>query len=134
MTTVLATMQRAMAAWDAADWDAYAAAHSPDLVVIDHRPASLGSLDGRDAYLGATRVMREMFVAATTHIEQRRISPRGGIAQARITCTDDAGREVEVGFTGLAVVREGLIERMELFGPDQLDEATARFHELGLDG
>ena len=120
---VMAAMQRAMAAWDAADWDAYGAAHKADLVVVDHRPASLGSLDGRDAFVGATRVMREMFAAADSLIEQKRVSPHGGIAHVVVTCTDDTGRDVELEFTGLAVVRDGLIERMELFGAGQLDAA-----------
>jgi len=123
---------RAMRAWDAADWEAYRGLHTEDLVVVDHRPASLGSIQGRETYLDATRVMREMFVAANTGIvEQHRLFAHGSVAQTSITCVSDTGLEVAVETVTLNTIRDGRMDRIEFFPVEQLEEALARFDDLG---
>lgn len=124
--------ERARAAWDAADWAAYGSAHTEDLVVVDHRPASLGTIQGRETWLEATRVMREMFVSAATRvIEQYAVAAYGSLAHTRITCVTHAGLEIEVENATLNTVRDGLMNRIEFFPIEHVDEAVARLDELG---
>jgi hypothetical protein len=128
--TILANNQRSVDAWARADWDEYAAAVTPDLVVVDHRPASLGAIEGRDAFISATRVLREMLADASVELVQYAINPRGALAQNTVIAEDPSGGRIEVSFVVLSTVRDGVMDRMEMYPLEDLDLAKRRFQEL----
>jgi ketosteroid isomerase-like protein len=127
---VLSLNKRATAAWETANWEAYAAVMTDDIVVVDHRPASLGTVEGREAYIAATRVLREMLSDVTNStVTQYRVHPRGSVAQTLVRGDAD-GSDFEIAFIALNTIRDGAMDRMELYPVEELDTALARFDEL----
>ena len=89
-------------------------------------------MQGREAYIEAMRVMREMFAVTDTRtIEQHRVAPHGSVAHMAIWCVDDTESEFEVDIVNLNTVRAELMDRIEFFPVERLADALARLDELG---
>jgi hypothetical protein len=103
-----------------------------DAVEVDHRPASLGILEGRDAIRQATAALRGLSSAQRWRVADV-FGFTGDIAFTEFV---SEGRNDEGGAVQFRVVvinqfsDDGLILQSELYRPDQIDEAFARFDEL----
>ena len=113
-------------------WDEFRSLVSPDVVIVDHRPASLGSMTGVDAYIEAVsqlqRVMSEYVIYAPVVYE---ISERVSLAQYKVVGTSVEGSPVELVFLSVGTVdADGVLERIEWFSLDAFDDALARYRVL----
>lgn len=114
------------------DWDRVRAVYASNIVSIDHRPGSYGSLEGADAHVERHRTMVE--IAPDYRQVLRKIvamSEVAGLVDAFAVATGLGGptyvaRLVLAGYSAT----EDRIDRFEYFGPEQLDLAMARYHEL----
>jgi hypothetical protein len=104
-----------------------------DAILIDHRPASLGTLRGRDDIRGAIAALGGL----ATHESWRltdimALSERTSLLELTSDGHNDEGGPVQFRVINiLQYGEEGLQQRSELFRPDQIDEAFRRFDELG---
>lgn len=131
VSIVLAQNELFRTAWVNADWDVHQGVLTPDLEFVDHRPASLGPMHGRRAYIEATRVIREMFTEVESRvIEQHVVAPFGSLAHTALRCTTIDGGEVEIETLNLNIYRGEAICRIEFFPPDRLDDALRRIETL----
>ena len=114
------------------DWATYRALTDPEIVLVDHRPASLGEIHGVDAVLNVLqtlaplmRGMKPRVVAYPALADDRTLT------ELVATGTAEHGGEVEMAHLRLQQYRDGRVVRAELFPVDALDDALARFDELG---
>jgi class 3 adenylate cyclase len=104
---------------------------SDDAVVVDHRPASLGTLEGREAIRAAGRALRDL---APLH---RHITDVLGCDENHFLVavvaegTDDHGGSVQIETLAIGWFDDdGHHCRAEWYAPDQINEALARFDEV----
>jgi len=114
-------------------FEEYRASFTEDLVVEDRRRTGVGRIDGRDAYLESVKVLWEL--APDTQFEMGRYWPaydrHAAITTLRRSGTVADGGAYEVPYLVLMVLGpDGRIAFMELFEPEALNQALARFEEL----
>lgn len=119
-------MWRAMLAYNRGDLDGYAAHLAPDLVTVDHRPASLGEFHTRGAWLAWLREMETL--TSNRRFELRSVRWERDVVRIDMTArgTNATGGEYETPLVGVALSGR----RQELFAPEQEEEAERRFDEL----
>jgi hypothetical protein len=120
-------------AFNEQDADKWRAQLAEDLVVVDHRLAGMGRIDGADAY--TTSIVALWELAPVTRAETGWVWSAfdhcGGVTTLRrIGTVPDGGGEFESECLYLYLVTEAHITHVELFELDALDEALARFNEL----
>jgi hypothetical protein len=108
------------------------AALPDDFVFDDHRRTGLGRLEGADAFVASLAwpfeqapdsVVETLYTVATAQ--------HGDLVMAHSFGTlAESGGEVESVYVRLGLYRGGRIVGMELFEPEDLDVARARFEEL----
>ncbi len=115
------------------DWLAYADCIAADFVMEDHRPASGGTITGRDEFVRYTRAMVDVMPGAHFLVRPEiiAIAPDRMLRQRRLVQTNDDGSVTEFADVSIVAFREGLLSRIEQFPIDEADAALARFHELG---
>lgn len=114
-----------------ADWDELRSLCSDDLVVADHRPASLGELDGADRYVEAVRQLRDVIPDIYSYVaEVHALTEVGGVVDFVTRGTSIDGSSVELLFKAVALYDSGRASRIEFFPVDQLDDALARWEAL----
>jgi hypothetical protein len=120
-------------AMDARDWDALASAAlvTPDFVFEDHRPMGAGVLS-RDEFIALICAMVELRPDAILRLDHiLAFDDRGSLFVAH-WAGDAAAGQFEIPSIGVdAAAADGRMRRSDLFAPDQLDEAWARFTALG---
>ena len=120
--------ERAIAA---RDWEALAAAFAPGFVSEDHRSVGVWSLDSGADYLAGIRVLFDLApdaVVRTYHVlglDERRF-----LAVTGSTGTREGGAFELWAVTVESHGADGRIERLNLFGLDQLEQARARYAAL----
>ncbi|HVE94626.1 MAG TPA: nuclear transport factor 2 family protein, partial [Acidimicrobiales bacterium] len=112
--------------------DAVAAPLAPDLVHVDHRPASLPDMNepsGLVSYLGRTvEVVPDLTMRLTAvHV----LDDRGAVFTIVQSGATPEGMPIEFSLHAADLVADGLIKRIEVFPEDALDAALARFAALG---
>lgn len=118
------------AAFAAADWDRFHELLAPDIRTVEHRQVGWEARD-RDSYVASTRALREMadkFVARNLAVP--RVSAAGGVTLWEFRGTYGDAGQFERGFATVLLVRDGLVQVLELFATEELDAAIARFDEL----
>ncbi len=118
----------AIRAMNAHDLERLLAALPRDFVLHDHRRVGLGRIEGADAFaesLAAAFALAEDFTVETLYVIAN--ESHGELAMARAFGTLAGGGEFEAVY--LRVIAHA--GTMELFEPDDLTHARARFAELG---
>ena len=105
---------------------------SDDAVLVDHRPASLGTLSGREAIAKAAKALRDLGPNAQRRmVDVPALTERVSVFEIRTEGAVDGGGSFELTVFAVSEVdSNGLCRRQEWFGPDQRAEALARFDEL----
>jgi class 3 adenylate cyclase/ketosteroid isomerase-like protein/tetratricopeptide (TPR) repeat protein len=113
------------------DWDAYRSLMDNDIVLVDHRPVSLGELRGVDAVLDALQALTPLVRDARPRaIAIHGLATDRTLIQMTASATDEHGGEVEMTHLRIQQYRDGLVVRVELFPITAFAVAKARFDEL----
>lgn len=125
---------RVVAAWAKAareyDLDAKADLLAEHAEQIDHRPMGFGVMD-RSAVLAATTTLANDTDVAVAPVVFR-LAPWGVLSTfEQLEIVGHDGWTVAIESVALVAISDGQIRTIELFAPDQLDDALARFDELG---
>jgi hypothetical protein len=113
----------------ARDWEQLASVFAPDLLIEDHRPLGVFTVRSRDEYVASVRSLLELRPEARLRVDH-------------VLALDDRRSLTVVHWEGVetfeipaAVVTEygldGVRRREDVYSLEQLDEAWARFAELG---
>jgi hypothetical protein len=132
---VLDLDRRMSRAYEERDWETFANLHADDFVMIDHRPVSVGGLSGRQAAVEYNRTLVDL--APDVRVispEIIAIAPDRALRRLRMIGSTPDGSDMELESLGLGVHRKGRVKRIEFFPRDSLEEAMARFEELGSEG
>src|SRR5262249_50868993 len=102
-----------------------------DFVLVDHRPARLGVIEGADAYVEFLAAYWDLApdsqVAIVCSLAHARYGS-AGLARPFGTLRD--GGAFESPHASVSIVANGRITRIEMFEPEHVDAALARFAEL----
>jgi hypothetical protein len=101
-----------------------------DAVIDDHRPASLGTIN-RETWFESIRRLRELVPYRSIDTKFHALAGDRAVVQVLFTGETEYGAEAEVHFQCTFLIREGRLARIEPFAFDRLDDALARFEELG---
>jgi len=107
------------------------AALADEFVLDDHRPARLGLIEGADvwaeSWAGLLDLAPDAQIAAGSTLAYARY---GSVGLPRIFGTLRDGGTFENPTASVAIVADGRITRLELFEPEHVEAALARFAEL----
>ncbi|HXJ34119.1 MAG TPA: nuclear transport factor 2 family protein [Candidatus Eisenbacteria bacterium] len=107
------------------------AALADDFVLDDHRPARLGVIEGADAWVEACAATWDLAPNSQIAVACTLAHARYGSAiLVRLSGTLRDGGVFESPSVAVFIVADGRITRQELFEPEQVDAALARFAEL----
>jgi hypothetical protein len=99
-----------------------------DFVLLDRRRTGLAQFDGVDAYLASVAAYYELSPDARFEVlHYASIAPHGFVGLNRWSGTNTEGGGFESVFVGLSLCRGERVCRVELFEPDDLETALARF-------
>jgi ketosteroid isomerase-like protein len=117
-------------AYNERDWEALRALLATDFQLVDHRLTGWGTLDA-DGHVQFLRTMVDLVPDQQTRvIAVPRANQHGGVAVTRGGGVDRNGAEVEFLMVSLALRRDRLQSRHEIFAVEDLDRAVERFDEL----
>ncbi len=118
-------------ALDARDWEATRECYAPDLVLVDHRPLSFGTLD-REQWIASIQANDELSVGLTWDVFRVLAWNERGFAVGirRLGTIPDGGGPFENELFTVALTGEGRIARYEIFDDVDAERAAARFEEL----
>ncbi len=128
---VSALMRARSRAWACRDWEAIAAQLGPALVCHDHRLLGWGTLRGAAAWVQTQQSLVELAPDVRTRVDHVRISERGSLTEQMGVGSRDGGA-FELAYLRVNELDElGKIQRIDLYDPGQLEQARARFDEIG---
>jgi len=109
----------------------FRAALADDFVFADHRPARLGLIEGADAWAESWAVLLDLAPDAQIAIGSTLAYARNGsVGLGRTFGTLRDGGTFENPYASVSIVVDGRITRIEMFEPEHVDTALARFAEL----
>jgi DNA-binding SARP family transcriptional activator len=122
-------------AYNARAWDRYGPLFADDVVIVDHRPASLGTLRGQEA-IRALQARVELAPSMRSHVIAVEAVDHGTVfAVSGIRgYWDRLDSGVDVMTSNVYTVAEGRVQRLEMLWTDDRDAAFARFDELRRSG
>ena len=125
-------LQGAMsAAITAGDWDTYRSLLADDVVVVDHRPASMGEFTGADELVRRNRTLSELMGGALVAVvEFLRVSGATGVQRLAVHGRNSEGGDVDLDTLIVVRIDGGKGSRFEYFALDALDDALACFEQL----
>jgi class 3 adenylate cyclase/tetratricopeptide (TPR) repeat protein len=126
----LETMQRLQGAAAARDWEALSAVHAPDFVVEDHSPLGWGTLD-RPAYLESVQALAALAPDSRIRTDHLWLCDRGALGVHVELGTREGGAFEQPRVTVSELDAHGRERRRDVYTLGQLDEAQARFEEIG---
>ena len=113
------------------DLDRLRAALSDDYVVNDHRRTGIGRLESAGRYVASVAALFEQTSELTVEILYVVAAEKHGhLAMTHTFGTLADGGEFELVYVWLELFRRGRVVGQELFEPEDLDVARARFEEL----
>jgi hypothetical protein len=117
-------------ALNAQDFERFRSLCVEDEVVVDHRPASMGTMgpDELVEFLRAGAALRQSARLSITAVHA--LGTRAACYTVQSSGVTTAGGDVEWQFVCVRAVQGGLATREEYFPLDRLDDALARFQEL----
>jgi len=112
-------------------WEAVRACFAPDLVLVDHRPLSLGTLD-REQWIASMQAVDELGDGVIWEVFRVLAWSEQGfvVAVRRFGTIADGGGPFEVDAIMTALIVDGRIQRSEIFGEADAERAVARFEAL----
>jgi hypothetical protein len=117
-------------AYSSSDWVAFKDVFASDLVVVDHRPASAGTL-GRDAFVSYIRELVDLMHGVNVYASEIPALAAGhGLFQTEVIGHNDAGGDVEISLLVHVEARESRIARLDAFPLDEQDVALALFEAV----
>jgi ketosteroid isomerase-like protein len=113
------------------DWEAVRECFAPDLVVVDHRPLSLGTLD-REPWIASLQAVDELGDGVVWEVFRVLACNEQGFVKGvrRLGTIAGGGGPFENEVYAAALVADGRIQRYEVFGEADAERAVARFAEL----
>ena len=121
-------MFEALRAINAHDLDRLRAAMPDDFVFHDHRRTGVGQLEGAAAYVASLTALFELAPDVTIEtLYTVATEKHGELVMAHMFGTLADGGEFEIVFVRLALYQDGRGVGAELFEPEDLDVARARF-------
>ncbi len=113
------------------DWEGLAGLCSPTFVQHDHRRlAVLGTTRGGEAWTQNFRALVELAPDSTYRAEHVRSAPGGAVVVGGFQGTRDGGSFEIPNLVVMEVDGSGALARTDVYEPDQLDQALARFDAL----
>src|SRR5262249_36428002 len=122
--------QRIQRANAARDLEALAALCTPEFVVEDHSPLGWGTLD-RPAYLESLKALFALTRASRVRPDHLWLCDRGMLGVHVVLGTHEGGAFEQPRVTVSEIDAQGRERRRDIYTPDQLDEARARFDAIG---
>ena len=112
-------------------WEAVRECLAPDLILVDHRPLSFGTLD-REQWIASLQVVDEISDGVIWEVFRVLAWSEQGfvVAVRRFGTIADGGGPFEVDAILTALVVDGRIQRSEIFGEADAERAVARFEAL----
>ena len=120
------------AAVNARNWDALRSVFSLDFRLVDRRLIGWGELHGQDAYVNVVKSAVEL--SSDFHLEREPLVLGTRANVVRILAhghANDGGGEWEIESLSVALIEHRLFSYFELFDGSNVDEALARFEEIG---
>ncbi len=111
-------------------WDAMTRLFGPEFTLHDHRPVGFGDVVGAAAYVDLLRSLPDLAPDAELRVDHLRTAERGFLFQCAWQGTRDGGAFETPFVMAMEVAAEGVILRADAYGPEQLEQARARFAEL----
>ena len=111
------------------DWEAFAAAYTPDFVMYDHRPLGWDTMN-RATYVESLRTLVEMAPDVRFRVDHVKRSQRAVFVSGMWVGTREGGAFEAPRSSVMELDARGRICRIDLYNLDQLDAALARFAEL----
>jgi ketosteroid isomerase-like protein len=115
---------------NAHDVDRMATILSDDFVMIDHRWTGLGRLNAKEYLASLAALFEEAPDVTVETLYTVAVDPRGALVVARNFGTLREGGAFESIYVRIGLIRGDRITRVEMFEPEDLDRARARFAEL----
>ncbi len=131
---ITAAMQAWQEAFDAQDWDALAAVYSGDLIATDHRLVGWGEFRGPAGLVAAHRAYLELAPDLSMRVVHLRAKARGVLAQGLWYGTRDGGEFENLQLAVGELDDEGQICRWDIYDPNKLAQAQARYAQIREDG
>ena len=112
-------------------WESVRECFAPDLILVDHRPLSLGTLD-REQWIASIQAGDELADGVALEVFRALAWSEQGLVVAvrRFGTIAGGGGPFEVDALLTAIVVDGRFQRCELFGEADAECAVARFAEL----
>jgi len=122
-----------LTAYNHRDWDAYAATLSPDLETADHLLVAGKAMRGPAELVEYVQAFVELIPDIRSDVVRPiLVEEGGGVALIREHGTDAmGGGPVEISYVSVGLVGvDGRFRWFEVFPPEQVDVAIARYREL----
>jgi ketosteroid isomerase-like protein len=101
-----------------------------DFILNDHRHAGLGRLDREDYLASLAALFEQAPDVITETLYHVAVEQHGILVVAHHFGTLQAGGEFEQVYVRMALFRGGQVAAVEMFEPEDLGRARARFEEL----
>ena len=119
-----------MRLYNSRDLEGALAILAEDFVYVDHNPASVGEIRTRAAALEHWQTLFELVPAIVQYgVARYEADDRRALGLSRAFGTDTFGNEIQREHIALGLVEDGKIVRIEVFPPERLDDARARYAE-----
>ncbi len=106
--------------------DGLRAVFTDDFELVDHRPASLGRMDG-DAYAASIQEMWRIVPLRNDVVMYHEMTEERVLAEMLNRGVTAEGASIETAFQMIIEIREGRVSRLEPFPVEAIDAARARF-------
>ncbi|MEQ1788134.1 MAG: hypothetical protein ABL966_13855, partial [Acidimicrobiales bacterium] len=117
--------------YNAREWDEMLTHLGADWIAVDHRLASAGAIQSASDFVAYARGMVELVPDLVAYEDEYLLlGERCNVSRVIARGTSTEGAEVEVQLLDLGEMVDGTLVRVEFFALEQLDQATARFHEI----
>jgi hypothetical protein len=113
------------------DWDAMPALFSPDLVVNDHRPLGWETLHGPATYVESLKSLVDIAPDVRLRGDHMSFSDRAALVVDAWVGTREGGAFEAPRAVVFEFDVPGRIRSLDLYNPEQLDEARTRFEAVG---
>jgi len=119
-------------AWNAQDRERVRATLADDVVVEDYRRTGIGRIDGADAYVESMVVLWDLAPDQRVEFGESWLAfdSHALLLTLRREGTLSDGGAFENDYLWLGFAKDGRVTRLELFEPEDVDKALARFEEL----
>jgi len=121
---------RALRALNDSDWEACAASFATEVLYEDHRPASLGTTTGVQAFIALLQSLVKVIPDLSSRVlSVERFDKDVFFTRTQVVGTNQSGGEVEIASWAVARVVDGRVDYMAEFPLDAREQAIATYDE-----